>query len=139
MEVSCPISVERVNENVIRVIALLVITMALSSIFYLGIYAVLFLVIDFATRAFTSGKFSLLKFFALNIAKGLKLPNKVTNLAPKKFAATLGFVFCLLISLCYLLGINAYVMKPRRFDDLAYFVNLIYRYWLEMSDQLTHK
>ena len=41
------------------------------------------------------------------------------------------------ISLCYQLGVNAYVMKPDRFDDLAYFVNSICRYWLEMSDQLT--
>ncbi|KAA9356912.1 response regulator [Larkinella humicola] len=41
------------------------------------------------------------------------------------------------ISLCYQLGVNAYVVKPNRFDDLAYFVNSICRYWLEMSDQLT--
>ncbi|RCR70984.1 response regulator [Larkinella punicea] len=41
------------------------------------------------------------------------------------------------ISLCYQLGVNAYVMKPGQFDDLAYFVNSICRYWLEMSDQLT--
>ena len=41
------------------------------------------------------------------------------------------------ISLCYQLGVTAYVMKPGRFDDLAYFVNSICRYWLEMSDQFT--
>ncbi|WP_138990315.1 response regulator [Larkinella sp. C7] len=41
------------------------------------------------------------------------------------------------ISFCYQLGVNAYVIKPGRFDDLAYFVNSICRYWLEMSDQLT--
>lgn len=106
MEVSCPISAERVNENVIRLIAMFVVLIALSSIFYLGVYAIVFLIIDFATRAFTTGKFSLLKFVALNFAKALKVPNKPTDLAPKKFAVTLGFVFCLLIALCYLLAFN---------------------------------
>ena len=103
MELSCPVSAERVNENVIRIIAAMVVLIAIYSILYVSFYAILFLTVDFATRAFTSGKFSLLKFIALKIANGLSLANKPTDLAPKKFAATLGFVFCVVICLCYLL------------------------------------
>ncbi|RZJ64106.1 MAG: DUF4395 family protein, partial [Flavobacterium sp.] len=41
---------------------------------------------------------------ALKIANGLSIANKPTDLAPKKFAATLGFVFCAVIGVCYLLN-----------------------------------
>jgi len=103
MELSCPVSAERVNENVIRIIAAMVVLIAIYSILYVSFYAILFLTVDFATRAFTSGKFSLLKFIAFKIANGLSIANKLTDLAPKKFAATLGFVFCMVICSCYLL------------------------------------
>lgn len=102
MELSCPVSAERVNENVIRIIALMVVLIATYSVLYLNFYAILFLTIDFATRAFTSGKYSLLKFLALKIANGLSIVNKPTDLAPKKFAATLGFIFSAVICVCYL-------------------------------------
>jgi len=102
MEVSCPVSADRVNENVIRIIAAFVVLIATYSVLYLNFYAVVFLTVDFATRAFSSGKFSLLKFIALKIANGFYIVNKPTDLAPKKFAATLGFVFCSVICLCYL-------------------------------------
>ena len=102
MELSCPVSAERVNENVIRIIAAFAVLIAIYSVLYLNFYAIIFLTLDFATRAFTSGKFSLLKFLALEITKKLSIANKPTDLAPKKFAATLGFVFCAVIFVCYL-------------------------------------
>lgn len=102
MEVFCPVSAERVNENVIRIVALLVMLIGIYSALYLSFYAIIFLTIDFAIRSFTDGKFSLLKIIALQLAKILSIPNKMTDLAPKKFAATLGFFFCCLISLCYI-------------------------------------
>ena len=98
MEVSCPISAERVNENVIRIIAMMVALIAIGCILSGNYYAMLFLLIDFAMRAFTSGNFSLLKQMAIQIANMLSLPKKMKDLAPKKFAATLGFGFCVLIS-----------------------------------------
>ena len=105
MEVSCPVSADRVNENVIRIIAAFAVLIAIYSVLYLNFYAIIFLTLDFATRAFTSGKFSLLKFLALKIANGLSIANKPTDLAPKKFAATLGFVFCTVIGVCYLFNL----------------------------------
>ena len=110
MEVSCPISAERVNENVVRIIAMLAALITLSCIVMGNYWAMLFLVVNFGTRAFTTGKQSLLKAIALLLFKWLSLPQKMKDLAPKKFAASMGFVFCLLISGVYLLNFPSLAM-----------------------------
>lgn len=102
MELSCPISAERVNENVVRIIAFMVAAIAITCVVFSNYWAIVFLLFDFALRAFTTGKFSLLKFIAIKIADGLSLSPKMKDLAPKKFAATLGFGFCLLITAVFL-------------------------------------
>lgn len=102
MELSCPISAERVNENVVRIIAFIVAVIAITCIVFSNYWAIVFLLFDFAFRAFTTGKFSLLKFIAIKIADRLSLSPKMKDLAPKKFAATLGFGFCLLITAVFL-------------------------------------
>jgi len=66
-------------------------------------WAIVFLIFDFAARAFTTGKYSLLKYAALKISNALSLLPKMKDLAPKKFAATMGFGFCLLITATVLL------------------------------------
>jgi len=104
MELSCPISVERVNENVIRIIAFIVALIVITCIVFSNYWAIVFLILDFALRAFTSGRFSILKLIAINVAKLLSLKPKMTDLAPKKFAATLGFIFCLIITATFLLN-----------------------------------
>ncbi|WP_316797011.1 DUF4395 domain-containing protein [Pedobacter agri] len=98
MELSCPISAERVNEKVVRIVAFLVAFIAICCILFSNYWVILVLTIDFALRAFTSGKFSLLKIVAIKISNALNLQTKLTDLAPKKFAATMGYVFCLLIT-----------------------------------------
>lgn len=98
MEVSCPVSIERVNESVVRVVAFLVALIAICCLIFSNYWAIAFLIFDFAARAFTTGKRSLLKYAAIKLVKVLSLPQQMTDLAPKKFAATLGFVFCLLIT-----------------------------------------
>lgn len=102
MELSCPVSAERVNENVVRIIAFTVALMAIASMIFANYWAIVFLIFDFALRAFTTGKLSPLKFIAIKISDGLSLSPKMKDLAPKKFAATLGFIFCLLITATFL-------------------------------------
>lgn len=104
MELSCPISAERVNESVIRIVAFLVALITLSCILFSNYWAMLFLVFDFSIRAFTTGKLSILKAISIRLAKSFSLPPKMTDLAPKKFAATLGGVFSLFIAVFYLLN-----------------------------------
>lgn len=106
MEISCPISNEKVNENVVRLIAFIVALIAICCISFSNYWVMLFLTFDFAVRAFTSGKLSMLKFIALNISKAFNLKPKMTDLAPKKFAATMGFVFCLLITATFILSFS---------------------------------
>ncbi|NTE00560.1 DUF4395 domain-containing protein [Agrobacterium tumefaciens] len=103
MEVSGPISAERVNENVVRIIAFLVAIIAISCLIFSNYWAMIFLLVDFATRVFGSGNLSVLKLIAMQIAKALALKSQMKDLAPKKFAATLGFGFCLLITAMFLL------------------------------------
>ncbi|RNL54066.1 DUF4395 domain-containing protein [Pedobacter jejuensis] len=104
MELSCPISAERVNENVVRIVAFMVAILAICSISFSNYWAIVLLSFDFAARAFGSGKYSLLKFVAIRISNALSLKPQMKDLAPKKFAATLGFVFCLLITAMFLLS-----------------------------------
>lgn len=96
----CPVSNETANENIVRSIAFYtVIASALS--LYLNSFAISFiLAIDFFLRAFTNGNLSWLKHIAKQTVTLLKLPAKSIRLAPKKFAASLGFVFSLVLGTC---------------------------------------
>lgn len=110
MELSCPISAERVNENVVRIVAFMVAVIAIFCVVFANYWAIVFLLFDFAARAFTSGNFSLLKFIAIKISNALSLKPVSKDLAPKKFAATLGFGFCLLITAMFLLNFATLAM-----------------------------
>lgn len=91
----CPVSKERVNSTAVRMTALLV--TALSIIYLTTGYLLIpfLLMVDFAIRAFTSMTYSPLSFVAAKTARGLRLPVKTIDKAPKIFAARVGFLFCL--------------------------------------------
>ena len=110
MEISCPISAERVNENVVRIIAFMVAVIAMFCLIFSNYWAMVFLLLDFAARAFSSGNLSLLKLVSVQIAKTLALKPKMKDLAPKKFAATLGFGFSLLITAMFLFNFSIAAM-----------------------------
>lgn len=102
----CPVSSERIDENIPRIIGIFVVVILIAYIIN-GILALpIFLVIDFYLRGFTKGKYSLLSLLAKNINKGL--PNKgevkLINKAPKMFAARLGLVFSFLIVSLHFIG-----------------------------------
>lgn len=105
MDLSCPISAERINENVVRIIAFMVAVIALLCMIFSNYWAIFFLIFDFGMRAFTSGKLSPLKFISIKLNHAFSLKAKVTDQAPKKFAATLGFGFCLLIAVMFILNL----------------------------------
>lgn len=105
MEISCPISAERINEKVVRIIAFMVALTAICCLVFSNYWAFVFLLVDFAARAFGSGNLSLLKLVAMQIAKTLSLKPQMKDLAPKKFAATLGFGFSLLITAMFLFNV----------------------------------
>lgn len=95
---NCPISLEKVNDSVVRLGAFLTICLSI-----LGLYtenSLLFgvLGLDFALRVFSLSRFSPTITIAKLLVPLLNLPKHLVDAAPKKFAAGVGFVFCGLIA-----------------------------------------
>ena len=65
-----------------------------------GIF-LLILLLDFALRAFGAGQYSPFAYLAGQISTALKLSNKPVYMPPKRFAARVGFVFCLAITILH--------------------------------------
>ena len=109
----CPVSEDRVDNNVTRIIALQVLLIAITGSVLNNYWIFLFLAFDFTTRAFFKGKGSLLKWIAQQIVKLLKIAPKPINAAPRKFAAALGLVFSVLIALLIFNGsiTSAYILN----------------------------
>ena len=102
----CPISNERVNENGVRIVATLIFIISAGIIYTHSIYLSVFLIIDFAVRAFSSGDISLLKLLSKIIIHQFKISKKPIDAAPKKFAALIGFLFSLIIAGSILIANN---------------------------------
>lgn len=97
--VSCPVSPDKANENVLRIIAVQVIVFSLVSLVLNNYFISLFLILDFSLRSFTKGNYSPLRKIALYLNQFLKLEPKIIPAAPKKFAAGLGVVFSTFITI----------------------------------------
>jgi len=95
--VSCPVSGKRINENAARIAAGVTVILTIVAVIFQLYWIMLILAADFAVRAFSSGKWSPMRWLAQNIVKALNLPNVPVDAAPKKFAAGLGMVFSALI------------------------------------------
>jgi hypothetical protein len=98
---SCPISGEKGNETVIRIIALLVVLVTSAALYFNNPFLLLFLCVDFFLRASKNEQLSVLRWNATFISNTLNLSNRPTDLAPKRFAAWIGFVFSLLLILLH--------------------------------------
>jgi Domain of unknown function (DUF4395) len=99
-KITCPISTQKANENVARMIALFVITISLLSVVFNNYLLTAFLALDFTIRTFTSGNYSVLKFVSKQIALVFRIKEKPVDAEPKKFAASLGLFFS--FSICIL-------------------------------------
>jgi len=94
------------NGSKIRLIALFVLISTVVYILTKLIYISVFLVIDFALRAFDLGKYSPLAIVSESLVKTLKLPFKQVYLPPKRFAARIGLLFSITILILQLISIN---------------------------------
>jgi len=99
--VFCPISTERINEQVPRITSLLVIVLVITGFALQSMWVFAFLLADFAIRAFTTTRFSVLSCAAYWIATALQLPEKKIDKAPKIFAARMGFMMVLIFSVLF--------------------------------------
>jgi hypothetical protein len=105
-EIKTQILDERANENVIRIVAFQVVVLTSIAIYFQSYLLALFLALDFSLRAFGSGKYSILKHIGIFISKALNIPPKLIFAPPKKFAASLGFVFSLLVAAFFIFHFN---------------------------------
>lgn len=111
-ELICPVSPERVDENRVRVTALGVIIM-MGAFFATGnaLFPAILLV-DFYIRAFTRLPYSPLSWLAHKFVLAMGTKAIPINKAPKIFAARVGLLFTIIITIASLLGFSllAYIV-----------------------------
>lgn len=100
----CPVSNEKVNERVTRLNALFaMIFIAAGWVFQSAVFPTV-LMADFFIRAFTKSKFSPVSLASSLLVNTLGLEGKPIDKAPKIFAARLGLIMTLAITLLFLFG-----------------------------------
>ena len=102
----CPISDQRVNEQVTRINALITIGTILLAYSLNSVFLFVFLMADFFIRAFTEIKFSPINYISCYLSNTLNLPIKLIDKAPKIFAARLGFLMSSVIAGLFIFGFN---------------------------------
>lgn len=111
-QIVCPISNERIDEHVTRINSLLGVILVVSGFVFNSVFFFVFLMADFYIRAFTKAKFSPISYISHSMVNALNLNKKSIDKAPKIFAARIGFLMSLAISVLFLLQLNtaAYVV-----------------------------
>lgn len=92
MSQSCPVSGRRTDENVARIVAGIVVLLALISVLLGSALPLVLLVLDFGIRGFSAMESSPLKMVAHSVKRLARLDDRPIDLAPKRFAARIGFV-----------------------------------------------
>lgn len=100
----CPISVEKINKNVVRINGALVVLSVLLYILIGSIWIMVFLLVDFIIRGFTSIKGSPYSFVAKKLNHMIGLKPIMIDKAPKLFASRVGAVFALTSVSLYLIS-----------------------------------
>lgn len=93
----CPVSAEKVDENRVRITALLVVLTTIGFLYSANPLLGLALALDFFIRAFTPLKSSPMSWLAGLAVRAFRLQPVMINKGPKIFAARVGFIFSVLI------------------------------------------
>ena len=102
----CPISEDRIDEQVTRINAIIGIFLLIAGFVSGSVIFPAMLMTDFFIRAFTKVKFSPVSYVSYQMTNMLHLDKKVIDKAPKVFAARLGFLMTFAITLLMLFGLN---------------------------------
>lgn len=92
LSVNCPVDFVAINDNKVRVTALLVFLLSVAYLITETPYIPALLVVDFYLRAFHQGRYSPLNWVSTRVEKMGWIPVKWTDRAPKRFAARIGFL-----------------------------------------------
>jgi len=102
----CPISFKKIDENVARLNGLFTVALLIVFLFTSSILPVLLLLADFLVRGLEKPQFSPLALLSKFILSGFKAKPHLINAGPKIFAARIGLLFSVLITLSVLFGLN---------------------------------
>ena len=107
-DLQCPVDNVVINENKARFTAFFVLVMAVAFLFT-GLWIIVaFLAVDFFLRVNNLGSYSLLGILSDVIIKQLHIKNKLTDRAPKRFAAGVGLLFTVTILILTLSHLSLY-------------------------------
>lgn len=106
MNLMCPVSFKKVNENAVRINAALAFLFIL--IFLLSPWKWIILIVggDFFIRGFLNPQYSLFAQISKNILTLLKAKPVMVDAGPKIFAAKIGFFFCCLLTASWLFALE---------------------------------
>ncbi|MCI5144784.1 MAG: DUF4395 domain-containing protein [Candidatus Electrothrix sp. AR3] len=99
MNLMCPVSFKQINENAVRINAVLAIISILLFLFTSWKWIILIVAADFFIRGFLNPQYSLFANISKKILHLLKKKPAMVDACPKIFAAKIGFLFC-----CILIG-----------------------------------
>lgn len=102
----CPVDFVPINEYKARITAFFVLTLMVVYLIAQLWVVLLLLAVDFLTRAANLGKYSVLGILSDAVIRLLKIKNKPVDRGPKRFAAWVGFVFLMGISILTALKLN---------------------------------
>ncbi len=108
----CPLSNDKVNNSVARVVAILIIINTIVAVYFDLWYLFIPQIFDFTARAFNRKDLSIFRLAGQLIANILNLPIVAIDAEPKRFAAGVGIIFSvnILILMLFNLYIPAYVV-----------------------------
>jgi len=101
----CPVSEEKINEYVTRLNAFFTVLLVIAGFALNSVLFFIFLLADFYIRAFTNLKYSPISFASAKLANAFHLDKKPIGKAQKVFAARLGFVMTLAITILFYLNL----------------------------------
>lgn len=102
--ITCPVSIHRADSNAARLAAFSIAVIVITGLALQSYPVFILAAIDFALRAFTNGRYSIVKAVSVKAAGILKLKKLPTDAAPKKFAAGIGLIFSTVIAASFFAG-----------------------------------
>lgn len=101
-QIICPVSNEKINEQITRLNAFLGILLVVAAYTFNSSFFLIVLLADFFIRAFTRTKYSPISFVSHWLTNTLRLNEKTIDKAPKIFAARLGFLMILTLTILFI-------------------------------------
>lgn len=110
MNISCPISQNRVDSNLVRVTSVIVMVSSLTYVLTQNEFFILILALDFTARVFRYNKYSPLFQIGFMILHLTHTKQKLSDEAPKRFALYLGWIMLLLTIISISFGLKPFAV-----------------------------